>query len=178
MSTSSPQPSNETNSTGKKPSTTEELDRYLDRLTYEEVQKMYAEGRMTKITGRAWVERRMVRHQQEIEVIRAGYLRGAWGLLTAYWKYQKALGLEEPTETPSENRLLEFYRVYIEPFLTKSPPENIRWGYNNPMKPDSTPTSSPSTPGKTSPNTLMWRERSSYLTSRDWLVLETGLESS
>jgi hypothetical protein len=43
---------------------------------------------------------------------------------------------------------------------------------------ESIPTSSPSTPGTTSPSTLTWRERSSYLTSRDWLVLETGLESS
>jgi hypothetical protein len=46
------------------------------------------------------------------------------------------------------------------------------------MRPESTPSSSPSTPGITSPSTLMWRERSSYLTSRDWSVLETGLGNS
>jgi hypothetical protein len=40
------------------------------------------------------------------------------------------------------------------------------------------PGSSPSTPGTTLRSTLTWRERSSYLTNRDWLVLETGPESS
>jgi hypothetical protein len=75
-----------------------------------------------------------------------------------YWKNQS-----KPEFTPAEAKKVVDLLETIPGVVTK---------------PESTPSSSPSIPGTTSPSTLMWRERSSYLTSRDWSVLETGLGNS
>lgn len=158
MSTSSRPPRSETPSTGKKSSTVSGLDPLADLQGLEWEQKDW-DGNLVKvrIPDSLTLRERLKKPQISLNPLSPNQ-EEAW---------------VNPNLTDEDLRnLLDYYSRVIAagPIGKMTEVREGVWVF--------TPGSSPSTPGTTSPSTLTWRERSSYLTSRDWLGLETGPGSS